>query len=331
MSEEKRKPETPLERKSQLDAGAPGSINRFTEISRADWAALATDLASPLQEHELQKLSSFGEKLDHTELAEVYLPLSRLLNQYAISNNEMHRRTRDFLRLDTDRKTPFIIGIAGSVAVGKSTVARVLQALLASWAEIPRVTLVTTDGFLYSNAELAQRGLTDRKGFPESYDRRALLRFVSQVKAGHSQIKAPVYSHLVYDVLPGESVTVDKPDILIVEGINVLQPASTKSPLCLSDLFDFSIYVDARSEDIQSWFLDRFLKLRESAFQDPQSFFRSLALMNEEKAIATAKHYWDTINEPNLRENIRPTRGRASLILRKSADHRVQKVLLRKV
>ncbi|MBT1018175.1 type I pantothenate kinase [Canibacter sp. lx-72] len=304
----------------------------FNDIPRTQWASLAADLASPLQAHELAALSSYGEKLNLQEIAEVYLPLSRLLNQYAISAAEMHRRTRNFLQHKNAPKSPFVIGIAGSVAVGKSTVARVLRELLSRWSETPRVALVTTDGFLYSNAQLKRRGLLDRKGFPESYDRRSLLRFVARVKAGMPEVKAPVYSHLVYDVVPDKFTLVNRPDILIIEGINVLQPPSSKkNPLALSDLFDFSIYVDARTKDIKTWYLKRFLRLRASAFQDPQSFFRPLAQISEADAITTAKYYWNTINAPNLEQNIKPTRGRASLILRKDTDHSVQKILLRKL
>lgn len=305
--------------------------SRFSEISRQKWAQLAADMASPLAEHELIKLAGFGEKLDLTEVAEVYLPLSRLLNQYAIAAREMHHRTRTFLQQSTEIKSPFVIGVAGSVAVGKSTVARVLRDLLARWPETPNVALVTTDGFLYPNAELERRGLTSRKGFPESYDRRALLRFVAQIKAGVETVKAPLYSHLSYDVLPHEFITVSQPDIVIIEGINVLQPSTMQHPLAVSDLFDFSIYVDARTADIKEWFLQRFLRLRESAFQNPQSFFREFAQMDDATAISTALHYWNEINQPNLMHNIKPTRARASLILRKAADHRVQKVLLRKL
>ncbi|MDO4242100.1 MAG: type I pantothenate kinase [Microbacteriaceae bacterium] len=303
----------------------------FTDISRDEWAALAADMASPLQEHELAALSGIGEKLDLQEISEVYLPLSRLLNQYAIASQEMHRRTRTFLQHKDEPKTPFVIGVAGSVAVGKSTVARVLRELLSRWEETPEVALITTDGFLLPNAELERRNLMHRKGFPESYDRKSLLRFVAQIKAGVPLVKAPVYSHLTYDILPDTFVEVRQPDIVIIEGINVLQPSSLSHPLAVSDLFDFSIYVDGRQKDIQQWYLDRFLKLRESAFQSPDSYFRDVALLEESTAVALAMQYWHAINLPNLLENILPTRARASLILRKAADHRVQKVLLRKL
>lgn len=319
--------------------GTPGAMaspradefSRYTEIPRAEWASLASDLNVFLSQSELEEIRGVGEFLDLTEVAEVYLPLSRLLNQYAIAVQEMHQRTRTFLKHPEEKKTPFVLGIAGSVAVGKSTVARVLRDLLARWPETPKVDLVTTDGFLYSNQELERRGLTERKGFPESYDRRALLRFVSEVKAGVPEVVAPVYSHLIYDIVPDERIVVRQPDILIIEGINVLQTPAPNHPLAVSDLFDFSIYVDARARDIRQWFLDRFLRLRESAFSDPNSFFRQFADLDDETALTTADGFWSEINEPNLVQNIRPTRPRASLILRKERDHRVQKVLLRKL
>lgn len=305
--------------------------SRFTDIPRAAWAKMAADMAQPLAEHELARLQGFGVKLDLQEIADVYLPLSRLLHQHAIVARELQTRTHDFLQQPADTKIPFIIGIAGSVAVGKSTVARVLRELLTRWDHTPNVALITTDGFLYSNAELEKRGLLARKGFPESYNRRALLRFVAQLKSGVQTVKAPVYSHMIYDVLPDEFIEVVSPDIVIIEGINVLQPSTMRHPLAVSDLFDISIYVDARTADIKNWFLQRFLQLRESAFQDPQSYFREFAQMDDEAAIATALTFWNKINQVNLDENIKPTRARANLILRKGSDHRVQKVLLRKL
>ena len=309
----------------------PEFLSPFMEIGRDEWARLAGSTPMPLTANEIESFRGLGELLDIQEVEEVYLPLSRLIDQYAIAARKMHERTRGFLERGGDRPSTFVIGIAGSVAVGKSTVARILRDLLARWPETPRVELVTTDGFLYPNAELQRRGIISRKGFPESYDRRALLRFVSQVKAGVPEVYAPHYSHLVYDIVPGECTVVTQPDILIVEGLNVLQPATMQHPLAVSDLFDFSIYVDARTSDIQVWYRDRFLKLREKAFSNPNSYFRRYARLDDEVAVAVADEFWTNINEPNLIENIRPTRARASLVLRKEADHRVQKVLLRKL
>ncbi|MBK0420708.1 type I pantothenate kinase [Leucobacter sp. CSA2] len=309
----------------------PEFTSPFLEIDRDEWARLAGETPMPLTEGEIAAFRGLGEPLDLAEVSEVYRPLSRLINQYAIAAKEMHRRTRGFIHRDEERPTPFVIGIAGSVAVGKSTVARILRDLLARWPETPNVQLITTDGFLYPNHELERRGIAARKGFPESYDRRALLRFVSQVKAGVPEVYAPHYSHLIYDIVPGEYTVVKQPDILIVEGLNVLQPATMEHPLAVSDLFDFSVYVDARTADIQQWYRNRFLKLRESAFSDPDSHFRRFASVDDDAALAIADEFWTNINEPNLVANIRPTRARATLVLRKESDHRVQKVLLRKL
>lgn len=309
----------------------PEFTSPFTEIGRSEWARLAGATPMPLTEEEIAAFRGLGEVLDLAEVSEVYRPLSRLINQYAIAAREMHARTRGFLGRDDEQQSTFVIGIAGSVAVGKSTVARILRDLLARWPETPSVELITTDGFLYPNAELQRRGIVARKGYPESYDRRALLRFVSQVKAGVPEVRAPHYSHLIYDIVPGEFTTVRQPDILIVEGLNVLQPASMAHPLAVGDLFDFSVYVDARTADIQAWYRERFLKLRQSAFSNPNSYFRRYASLDDDAASAVADEIWASINEPNLIENIRPTRARATLVLRKETDHRVQKVLLRKL
>lgn len=287
-----------------------------------------------LDSADLQRLSGLNEPIDLTEVEEIYLPLSRLLNFYVAGTAGLHQVTTDFLG-ERPAKTPFVIGVAGSVAVGKSTTARLLRELLARWDDTPRVELITTDGFLYPNAELERRGLLERKGFPEAYDRRALVRFVSEVKSGKPEVTAPVYSHLVYDIIPDEHVVVRQPDVLIVEGLNVLQqPIVTperRSRLALSDFFDFSIYVDAREADIRRWYVDRFLTLRQTAFADPESYFHRYAALSDDEAIATATAIWERINLPNLTHNIAPTRSRASLVLRKGSDHAVHQVLLRKL
>lgn len=305
-------------------------VSPFIEIKRDEWARLAGETPMPLTQSEIESFRGLGVSLDLTEVSEIYRPISRLINQYAIGAYEMHQRTRQFLQLG-DKKTPYVIGLAGSVAVGKSTVARILRDLLARWPETPNVQLITTDGFLYPNAELERRGISHRKGFPESYDRKNLLRFVTQVKSGAPQARVPHYDHLIYDIVPDKFTLVEQPDILIVEGLNVLQPASNEHPISVSDLFDFSIYVDARTADIEHWFSERFLSLKDQAFSDPNSYFKRFASLNTDEARGLAKEYWRGINEPNLIENIRPTRARASLVLRKERDHRVNKVLLRKM
>ncbi|WP_227869921.1 MULTISPECIES: type I pantothenate kinase [Streptomyces] len=311
------------------------------DLSRAEWSALRERSASaaPLAAEEVAQLRGLGDVSDLDEVREVYLPLSRLLNLYVGATHGLRGALTTFLGdaagEGARQGTPFVIGVAGSVAVGKSTVSRLLRALLARWPEHPRVELVTTDGFLLPNAELRRRGLMSRKGFPESYDRRALTRFVADVKAGKPEVSAPVYSHLIYDIVPGERLTVRRPDILIVEGLNVLQPAlpgaDGRTRVAVADFFDFSVYVDASTADIRAWYLDRFRKLRQTAFQDPSSYFRRYTEVSEDEALAYARTIWDTINEPNLVENIAPTRGRATLILRKGADHTVQRLALRKV
>jgi type I pantothenate kinase len=306
----------------------------FVELDRGAWARLRDHHPLSLTAEDVARLRGLGDRLDLHEVEQVYLPLSRLLNFYVGATAGLHRVTTDFLREQPER-TPFVIGVAGSVAVGKSTTSRILRELLARWPGTPRVELITTDGFLYPNAELERRGLLQRKGFPESYDRRALLRFVAEVKAGADEVSAPVYSHLTYDIVPGEQALVRRPDVLIVEGLNVLQPPRIqpdgRTGLAVSDFFDFSVYVDARVEDIRRWYVDRFFRLRETAFTDPHSYFHRYAALSDDEARATAEHIWATINEPNLTENVRPTRGRASLVMSKGEDHSVRRVRLRKL
>lgn len=306
------------------------SSTPFVELSRADWAELAQNTRLPLQETEIVQLRGLGDPLDMREVEEVYLPLSRLLNLYVAGTKQLHRATSDFLG-ERAARTPFVIGVAGSVAVGKSTIARLLRELLSRWDDTPRVELVTTDGFLLPNAELQRRGLMERKGFPESYDRKALLRFVTAVKSGAPEVRAPFYSHLSYDIVPDAEIVVRRPDVLIVEGLNVLQPAGGGNRLAVSDLFDFSVYVDARTRDIAHWYEERFLKLQRGAFANPKSYFHRYAELTEDEARARAAGIWASINEPNLVQNIRPTRSRAKLVLRKDSEHAVSSVLLRKL
>jgi type I pantothenate kinase len=302
---------------------------RFLTFERDDWAALRAATPLTLRQHDLESLQGINERIDLDEVSAIYLPLSRLLNLYVSAVQDLQRVSSTFLG-SMAPKVPYVIGVAGSVAVGKSTFARILQALLSRWPDHPQVDLVTTDGFLYPNAVLEARGIMDRKGFPESYDTRALLTFLREVKSGATEVAAPVYDHMTYDILPEEQVVVRRPDIVIVEGLNVLQ-VSSEGVEFVSDYFDFSIYVDAAETDIQSWYVQRFFALRESVFTNPDSYFSHFSGLSDEEAEATALHIWATINGRNLRENIAPTRERASLILRKERDHRISQVSLRKL
>ncbi len=309
-------------------------VTPFVELNRAEWAALAESTPLPLTGAELQRLSGLGDPIDLDEVRTIYQPLSRLLNLYFAGTGSLHTVTSTFLR-EWEARTPFVIGVAGSVAVGKSTTARVLRELLARWPDTPRVELVTTDGFLYPNAVLEERNIMHRKGFPESYDRRALIRFVAEVKSGAEEVRAPRYDHLTYDILPNDEIVVRRPDVLIIEGLNVLQPARLdddgRSALALSDFFDFSIYVDADTADVKHWYVERFLRLRQTAFADPDSFFHRFSSLTDDQAVELAGGIWTSINEVNLLENILPTRGRANLVLTKGPDHAVSRIRLRKL
>jgi len=304
------------------------------EFSRAEWARLRGSTPLTLSHDDLEALHSAEEHVSMDEVMEVYLPLSRLLNLYVAATQQLFRVTDTFLGSPA-AKVPYVVAIAGSVAGGKSTTARILQALLARWPDHPKVDLVTTDGFLFPNAVLEERGIMHRKGFPESYDVRRLIRFLAEVKSGSEEVRAPVYSHLVYDIVPGELV-VRRPDILILEGLNVLQTGGTAGErpprVFVSDFFDFSIYIDACEADLEGWYLQRFQRLRETAFRDPESFFHQYAVgMSEQEAMEFGRQVWATINAVNLRENIEPSRERARLILDKAKDHRVERVWLRKL
>jgi type I pantothenate kinase len=318
-----------------MSNGRPGAeLDFYREFTKTEWAGLRADEPMTLSAADLDRLRSLNDPISLDEAEQIYLPLTRLLSLYVEAVQGLHRVSSRFLDHD-GQKTPFIIGVAGSVAVGKSTAARILRALLRRWPSSPSVDLVTTDGFLFPNAELERRGLMEKKGFPQSYDRTGFLRFLGAIKAGKAHVEAQVYSHLVYDVVKGEKLVVDRPDILIVEGLNILQPGEvprTGKPLVFaSDFLDFTIYVDAEEPHIRRWFIERFLKLRDTAFRDPSSFFHKYSDLDEAEAIEMATGVWQSINLPNLIENILPTRGRADLIVTKSADHSVEKVALRRL
>ena len=304
-------------------------------FTRDQWADLRADTPLTLTIEDLRKLQSINDPISLEEVIAIYLPLSRLLALYVAATQGLFKATQRFLGAENDGKMPYIIGVAGSVAVGKSTTSRVMQALLSRWPNTPKVQLVTTDGFLLPNRVLLDQSLMDRKGFPESFDGAALLRFLSDVKAGKRNVQAPVYSHLVYDVVPGETVTVDRPDILIVEGLNVLAPnrpsMDGKGVPFVSDFFDFSVYLHADHGMLERWYVERFMRLRETAFRDPRSYFTKYADVPDQEAVAIAEDIWTRINLKNLRENVLPTRERASLILTKGASHRIEEVALRKL
>jgi type I pantothenate kinase len=309
-------------------------VSPFRTFSRDEWAALRADTPLTLTVEDLMRIQSLNDPISLEEVVAIYLPLSRLLSLYVAATQGLFKATQRFL-LAEDGKVPYVIGIAGSVSAGKSTTARVLRALLSRWPNTPKVDLVTTDGFLHPNAVLQRENLMERKGFPESYDGAALIRFLSQVKAGKHHVEAPVYSHLVYDVVPGETVGVDRPDILIVEGLNVLLPSRMprdgKPVPFVSDFFDFAVYLDADEDLLEKWYVQRFMTLRETAFRDPRSYFKKYAQISDTEAEATAHAIWHRINLPNLRENVLPTRPRADLILTKGASHRIEQVALRKL
>lgn len=304
----------------------------FVDFDRDQWSALAASAPLPLTADDVVRLRGLGDPIDLAEVDAIFRPLTSLLQMYVAATRGLHRATGAFLR-DIGARTPYIIGVAGSVAVGKSSMSRLLREMMSRFPETPSVSLITTDGFLYPNAELERRGLMQRKGFPESFDRRAMLRFVHAVKSGAPVVTAPVYSHLTYDIVAGEHIEVRNPDVLIVEGLNVLQPArvGAQTPLAISDFFDFSIYVDAAPDHIKQWYVRRFLTLKDTAFQDERSYFRRYGSLSTEEAIETASTIWDTINAPNLLRNIAPTRGRATLMLTKGPDHRMRRMRLRKL
>ncbi|MBR1216796.1 type I pantothenate kinase [Bradyrhizobium sp. U87765 SZCCT0131] len=317
-----------------MDARANVQYNPYRIFSRAEWSKLRDDTPMTLDATEVAALRSMHDRLDLKEVEDIYLPLSRLLSMYVAAAQRLFIAQRRFLGIE-DRKMPYIIGVAGSVAVGKSTTARVLQAMLARWSPRPKVDLVTTDGFLFPNAVLERRGLMQKKGFPESYDLPALLAFLSDIKAGRRNVRAPIYSHHTYDIVPNQMIEIDQPDILILEGVNVLQtgrlPRDGQAVPFVSDFFDFSVYIDADEPVLRKWYVERFLALRDTAFHDPKSYFHRYALLSDGEAIATATAIWERTNLANLEDNILPTRPRATLILKKGGEHVIEKVSLRRL
>lgn len=318
----------------KVAANGDMDLSPYRVFTEKEWARLRADTPMTLTAAEVAELQGLNDPMSMEQVEKIYLPLSRLLAYYAEATVSLHQATQNFLGL-WDHKTPFIIGVAGSVSVGKSTTSRVLRALLGRWPASPKVDLITTDGFLYPNAVLEAEGIMHKKGFPESFDRPRLLKFLSDIKAGKRHVRAPVYSHFYYDVMPGHTVTVDNPDILIVEGLNVLQtrelPKDGRAVPFVSDFFDFSVYIDADEKLLVNWYVERFMRLRETAFRDPSSYFHKYSRISDEEALQTAHQIWNDINLVNLRENILPTRPRADLILTKDASHRIAKVALRKI